>query len=98
VKLDCLERIAEKDKDVRCTCGGPMLRGFTQRASAVIADDIPGGMWVRHGLCNEDGSPRKYYSKTEMRQEAVRRGLVNIVEHTPDRKGSDRSAHTSRWI
>ena len=69
------------------------------QANSVIGDDIPGGIAIRHGLCNEDGTPRKYYSKSEMRREAERRGLVNYVTHTPDPKsGSDKSKFTSRWI
>jgi len=67
------------------------------QASSVIGDDIPGGYIVRHGICNEDGTPRKYYSKSEMIKEAKRRGVTNVVEHVPDR-GSDKSKHTTRWI
>lgn len=63
----------------------------------VIGDDIPGGVEIRHGICNEDGTPRVYYSKSEMRKEAARRGLVNRVEHVT-RKDTDKSPHTSRWI
>lgn len=63
----------------------------------VITDEIPGGVWIRHGICNEDGTPRKYYSKSEMVAEAKRRGLVNLVEHVPEH-GSDKSRHTVRWI
>ena len=72
-------------------CPHPHEVGF------VIGDDIPGGLEIRHGICNEDGSPRKYYSKSEMRAEAKRRGVENVVEHVPER-GSDKSKHTTRWI
>jgi hypothetical protein len=65
--------------------------------SNVIGDDIPGGLEIRHGLCNEDGSPRKYYSHTEIKKEAKRRGMTNRVEHKP-LKGSDKSPHTTRWV
>ena len=58
----------------------------------VTPDDIPGGIDIRHGLCNPDGSPRRYYSKTEIAKEAARRGYTNHVEHI------DGSKHTSRWI
>jgi hypothetical protein len=64
---------------------------------SVVGDDIPGGLWVEHGLCNPDGTPRKYYTKGEMAREAKARGLINWVEHKGDR-GSDKSPHTSRWI
>jgi hypothetical protein len=63
----------------------------------VIADEIPGGLEVRHGICNEDGTPRRYYSKSEMAREAKARGLVNYVRHVGS-KGSDKSKTTSRWV
>jgi hypothetical protein len=82
-----------------CECGGALERRwhFT-RTAHVHGDDIPGGVWIEHGLCNADGSPRKYYSKSEMAREAKARGLVNLVEHKPDNKGTDKSANTQRFI
>lgn len=65
--------------------------------SGIVTDDIPGGILIKHGICNPDGSPRKYYSKSEMAAEAKRRGLHNHVEHiTPP--GSDKSPHTQRFV
>lgn len=58
----------------------------------VISDEIPGGIAIRHGLCNEDGSPRRYYSKSEIAAEAKRRGLVNAPRHV------DGDKHLSRWV
>ena len=79
-------------------CGGETERLWSRgSAPAVIGDDIPGGLAIEHGLCNADGTPRTYYSKSEIAREAKRRGLVNIVEHVPER-GSDKSPHTTRWI
>lgn len=67
--------------------------------SNVIPDDIPGGIEIRNGLCNPDGSPRRYYSKTEINAEAKKRGLINMVTHVTDpRTGSDKNPHTTRWI
>ena len=63
----------------------------------VIADEIPGGIEIRHGICHENGEPRRYYSKSEMAAEAKRRGLVNHVVHI-GKRGTDKSPHTSRWI
>jgi hypothetical protein len=64
----------------------------------VIPDDIPGGVEIRHGLADPvTGEPVRYYSKSEMRREAKRRGLINLVEHVPQR-GSDKSPHTVRWV
>jgi hypothetical protein len=63
----------------------------------VIPDDIPGGLVIEHGLCHEDGTPRTYYSKTEINREAKRRGWTPFVRHVGER-GSDKSPHTSRWV
>lgn len=84
--------------DDRPTCPicGQTTDTLWRSPAAVIGDDIPGGVEIRHGLCNEDGSPRKYYSKSEINREAKRRGLRNHVEHvTPP--GTDKSKHTTRW-
>lgn len=80
-----------------CDCGALMDRVWLQRASAVIGDECD--IWMKNGLCNEDGSPRRYTSKAEIAQEARRRGLVNRVEHVAS-PGSDknRSSHTTRWV
>lgn len=34
---------------------------------------------VKHGLCNTDGSPRRFRSRTEMRTAAKARGMMNYV-------------------
>ncbi len=62
-----------------------------------VGDDIPGGVEIRHGLCNEDGSARRYYSKSEMAKEATKRGLVNYVRHVGV-NGTDKSKQTQRFI
>lgn len=95
--IDCWEPI--EAPSVPCTkCGKPTERAWIGKPSNVIGDAIPGGIWIRHGLCDpETGAPRKYYSKSEIAAEAKRRGLVNRVEHTPT-PGSDRSQHTTKWV
>lgn len=71
-------------------CSG---KGSHSKGTGVVVEDsIPGGYLVEHGLCNPDGSPRRYYSKSEMRREADKRGLVNAVRHI------DGSPHTVRWV
>ncbi len=65
------------------------------RASGVIGDECD--IMIKHGLCNEDGSARRYTSKQEIAREAERRGLTNVVQHR-GHKGGDKSQHTSRWV
>ncbi len=86
VSLDHWEPIGAPE--VKCTkegCVGVTERVFLPKTRAIISDEIPGGIWIQHGICNEDGTPRKYYSKSEMAKEASRRGLVNHTD-LPDRK------------
>lgn len=74
-----------------CECGTQM-EWLPSAGGTVIGDDIPGGYDVRHGLCHADGSPRRYYSRSEMRKEAEKRGLVNHVERgASDKKDYDRA-------
>jgi hypothetical protein len=66
-------------------------------SNSVQDDSIPGGLEMKNGLCNPDGTARKYYSKSEIAAEAQRRGLEPHVRHIGSR-GSDKSKHTTRWI
>jgi hypothetical protein len=95
--LDLYEKINTEDPICK-ECGKVLKRALLPgRTANVIPDEIPGGIEIRHGLCNPDGSPKRYYSKSEIAAEAKRRGLTNIVEHrTPP--GSDKAPHTVRWI
>ena len=46
-----------------------------RRAAAVVPDDIPGGLVIEHGLCNDDGTPRTYYSRTEIDRACEAKGM-----------------------
>lgn len=53
---------------------------------AVRPDSIPGGLVIEHGLCNEDGTPRTYYSQSEITLECQRRGLIRWTDiHSEDK-------------
>lgn len=81
-----------------CPTCGENTETLWENASSVAGDDIPGGIWVKHGLCDpETGTPRKYYSKSEMAAEAKRRGLINRVEHVCE-PGTDKNRNTVKWI
>lgn len=58
-------------------------------APVVRPDDIPGGLEIHHGLCNEDGTPRTYYSRSEIRLECERRGLMPWSEVYSEDKTKD---------
>lgn len=96
VVLDHLERdYAKQDRPV--CCEQPMTRVFLPTTTGGVKDDsIPGGIWMKNGLCNADGTPRRYDSWTEVRAEEKRRGYENYVVHRGT-KGGDKSKHTTRW-
>lgn len=100
-RIDSLERIADSTPEP-CPCGGELVRGYAvgSKSALVVGDDIPGGILIKHGVCNEDGTPRRFYSKSEIRRAAKEKGLTwggDHTEHVPSR-GSDRNPHTSRWV
>jgi hypothetical protein len=84
------------------SCGGEMERIFQmagEKTSDVHVDSIPGGLYIKHGLCNEDGTPRRYDSYSEIRREEERRGLIPYVTHEVDpASGSDKNPYTQRFI
>ena len=68
----------------------------------VWTDDIPGGLLVEHGLCNDDGSPRRYDSKSAIRAEAKARGLYwwpDRYDESETREGRERMEYlkTGEW-
>lgn len=93
VELDCFEPITTADP--MCPCHGLMSRVWIGHPAAVISDECD--VYVKHGICHEDGTPRRYRSKAEMRRAAKEKGLINYVEHKGT-QGGDRSPHTSRWV
>src|SRR6266850_1642877 len=91
VRTDCWEPIATPDME--CSCGeGHFRRVWLAKASGVIGDECD--VTVKHGLCNEDGSPRRWRSKAAMVAEARKRGIESHVTHIGSR-GGDRSIHTT---
>lgn len=55
----------------RCKLEGDPPIGY---APFVIGDDIPGGVEIKHGVCWPDGTPRKFYSKSSIREAAFEEG------------------------
>ena len=93
-----------------CECGGvrehvlwvfAQAHGIETDKAIVIGDDIPGGLLIPHGICNADGTPRRYYSKTDIRIAAKAAGLVwggdDGTRHIGS-KGSDKNPHTQRFV
>jgi len=77
-------------------CGAPTKRVWLGKAPGVKADSIPGGIYIENAICNEDGTPKRYDSWTDVKKAADAKGVVNRVVHTPP-PGTDKSDKTSRW-
>ncbi len=91
-QLDCLLKLGERPDCPTCGCKTDTL---WQRSANVIGDECD--VMIRHGICWENGEPRRFTSKAEMLKVAKEKGLINNVEHitTP---GTDKNQHTTRWI
>jgi putative FmdB family regulatory protein len=58
----------------------------------VIADSVPGGFVIE----NLDKVPRRFYSKSEYRDELAARGLKTRDHHVP-RQDSDKNPNCAKW-
>jgi hypothetical protein len=94
-KIDVLAPISQKE--IPCVCGKQMQRTWLTRFPSVIGDEID--IEIKHGLCWDDGTPRRFRSKQELARATKEAGLVNRVEHVGS-PGSDKNkqGHTTRWV
>lgn len=95
-----------------CTaCGGVQFEvkwteasshGVTTSQAVVIGDDIPGGIVINHGICEENGDPKKYYTKSDIRKAAKAKGFIwggDYHDHvTNPKEGTDKNPHTTRCV
>jgi hypothetical protein len=64
-------------------CGGQRERFFRKAhvvPAAVHGDDIPGGMTFKHGICNEDGTPKTYYTRHEIAEAKKKAGVLSMED------------------
>lgn len=94
IYIDMWEPIVREDPVH--ACGGVLERvRLPTGRGQVLGDECD--VWVKHGICNDDGTPKHYTSKKDMREAAQKKGMENHVVHI-GAKGSDKSKHTSRWV
>ena len=62
-----------------CGCGTQTVWLPKAGTGAVDQDSIEGGVMIAHGICNPDGSPKRYDSKSEIRKALKAAGLENHV-------------------
>jgi hypothetical protein len=94
VRIDTF--ISTREPMPTCSCGTQVERLWSFGAG-VRADDIPGGLLVEHGLCNADGTPRRYYSWTEIKRECNRRGLARWTDFYEEDRTKDARVYTD-WL
>lgn len=93
--------IRDIDPEPPYECPACHMQGLTRvhlpnACGGVKDDSIPGGFWAKNGICNADGTPKRYDSWSDVRKAEQATGWVNRVRHV-GRPGSDKSPHTTRW-
>ncbi len=104
VVIDYLERDGSPTRPLECpTCKTNTLDRVLLGGQSAHVHGDECDVVVKHGICNEDGSPRRYRSKSEMARAARELGertgthVYNKVQHIGDR-GSDRNKNTQRFV
>jgi len=64
---------------------------------AVRPDTIRGGLWIAHGLCHPDGTPRRYDSQSAITRECAARGLVRWTDVHEASRTKDAEVY-SDWL
>lgn len=79
-------------------CHAPTTRLWLPTSvPAIKGDEIPGGVWIRNGVCNADGTPKKYYSYSEIEKAANAKGYVSRPERgAADKKDWDKLSAKSQ--
>ena len=51
-----------------------------RRSNAIWTDDIPGGVLIANGICNADGTPKRYYSRSAIKEACDAKGMIPYHE------------------
>src|SRR6267143_343845 len=98
-KVDHLVRDVDEPPPYNCPdCGTKTFDKvlLPSTMGTVIDDTIVGGFWAKNGICNPDGTPKRYDSWSDVRKAEEKAGVTNVVRHL-GRPGSDKSKWTSKW-
>ncbi len=68
-----------------------------RRAPVVRPDSIPGGVQLAHGLCNPDGSPRRFDSQSEISRACREKGLIRWTDVYTEDRTKDARVHDD-WL
>ena len=86
--IDVMAKMDERELPCPVCPYGTMERLW--RLGAAIGDECD--EVIEHGLCNFDGTPRRYRSKSEKAKVAKERGLTEYVVH------QDGDRHVKSWF
>lgn len=90
-----LDVMCEEGEYPRCEVCLVFMERVWSSTAHVHGDEID--ITIKHGLCHEDGTPRRFTSREELNRAAKAAGYTNHVEHVPV-PGSDKSPHTVRFV
>lgn len=68
-------------------------------APTIWRDEIPGGIMIANGICHEDGTPKRFDSRSEIRKEAAAKGLVewgNVYTEDRLKESKERAEWSAR--
>ncbi len=68
-----------------------------RRAPVVRPDSIPGGVMIAHGICNPDGTPKRFNSRSEIAQACAGKGLIPWTEVYTEDRTKDARVHAD-WL
>jgi hypothetical protein len=68
-----------------------------QRTAVVWQDSIEGGIEIAHGLCHADGTPRRFDSRTAIREAARAKGLIPWPDVWTEDRTKDARVH-DEWL
>lgn len=90
--FEALVPVACRNQMLCRVCGCAVNREW-RHAPTMRPDSIPGGLVLE----NLTPQPKRFYSRTEIKDEMRARGVEAKVRHV-GAQGSDKSKHTSRWV
>ena len=102
VAIDVIERMADNEPKVCGDCNHDTLvravgGSLPGHGRSVNADDIPGGLAMKNGICNADGTPKMFYSRSEIRAACAEKNMIwgpDIDHATSDPRPRERGGRT----
>lgn len=80
---DSVGKVVIHEKALWCLPCHTLSKGVAfGQAPGIATDGIPGGLLIKHGICNEDGTPKRYDSKSEIKRAAFEAGYF-VGDDTP---------------